>query len=195
LTFNDHGQADSNLQYFFERTVMKCPKCENSDLRKKSFPEPYDCPECGGIWVREEDFYRMNENSFEAAEDNVSGVKIRDLRTGLCPEGHGIMLRARIEGDNPFYLERCTACGGIWFDGGEWQQIAASHFLKNLPDFWSISWQRNQMQEKNRRQYLQQNEELLGHELFNLILALAENLKRHPDKSRALAFLQQEMKG
>jgi hypothetical protein len=37
---------------------MKYPKCENSELRKKSFSEPYDSAECGGIWVRKEDLPR-----------------------------------------------------------------------------------------------------------------------------------------
>jgi Zn-finger nucleic acid-binding protein len=172
---------------------MKCPKCLSSDLRKKSFSEPYFCPECGGIWVRKEDLSRMNYNFFEASEDDFPDHNVRDSKTGICPVGHGIMIRAKIEGESPFYLERCSACGGIWFDRGEWQRIAGNHFLKNLPDFWSLSWQRKQKQEKNRRQYLQQNEELLGLELFNSILALSENLKLHPEKSRALAFLQQEI--
>lgn len=173
---------------------MKCPKCKHRDLRKRSFPEPYDCPECGGIWVRKEDLSRVDDILFEAADDTISENKAHDLKTGTCPEGHGIMIRAKVEDESFFYLERCSTCGGIWFDKGEWQRVAGSHFLNNLADFWLLSWQRKQRQEKNRRQYLQQNEKLLGTELFNSILALSENLKQHPKKNRALAFLQQEIK-
>jgi len=172
---------------------MKCPKCENSDLGKKSFSQPYDCSECGGIWVRKEDLPRMNDAVFDSSEDILCEITVHDSKTGICPEGHGIMIRARIEDEVPFYLERCTACGGIWFDKGEWQRIAGNHFLKHLPDFWSHSWQQRQRKEKDRRHYLQKNEELLGNELFASLTTLAETLKLHPEKSRALAFLQQEI--
>ncbi len=55
-----------------------------------------------------------------------------DDKTGLCPEGHGIMVRAKIDVEDPFYLEKCTHCGGIWFDSGEWQQIAQHQLIESL---------------------------------------------------------------
>lgn len=173
---------------------MKCPKCENGDLGKKSFSHPYDCSECGGIWVRKEELSRMHELVFDKSENIPCDITGHDSKTGMCPEGHGILIRARIEDEVPFYLERCTACGGIWFDKGEWQRIAGNHFLQNLPDFWSYSWQQRQRKEKGRQQYLRQSEELLGNELFAWLMTLAERLKHHPEKSRALAFLQQEIR-
>ena len=172
---------------------MKCPKCVNIDLGKKSFSRPYACPECGGIWVRKEDLSRMSDVIFNDHEDILSDNNTLDSKTGLCPEGHGIMIRARIEDDCPFYLERCSVCGGIWFDRGEWQRIAGHHFLKNLSDFWSYSWQQRQRRKKSRRQYLQKNEELLGNELFASLVTLAEKLKQHPEKGRALSFLREEI--
>jgi len=51
-----------------------------------------------------------------------------DNRTGPCPSGHGIMIRAKVDIDEPFYLEKCTTCGGIWFDHGEWLRIVENNF-------------------------------------------------------------------
>lgn len=75
----------------------------------------------------------------------------------------------------------------------DWQRIAGKHFLDNLPDFWSYSWQQRQRKEKGRQQHLRQSEELLGNELFASLMTLAEKLKLHPEKNRALAFLRQEI--
>ncbi|MFL5359808.1 MAG: zf-TFIIB domain-containing protein, partial [Myxococcales bacterium] len=43
-----------------------------------------------------------------------------DARSGVCPLCRGVLVRARVEGDHPFHLDRCPICAGIWFDSGEW---------------------------------------------------------------------------
>lgn len=116
-----------------------------------------------------------------------------DIRTGLCPSGHGIMIRAKVDIDEPFYLEKCTICGGIWFDKGEWLRIAESNLADSLSNIWSKSWQRKQSKEKDRNSFLKTNQKLLGEQIFNLIIELSKALKDHPEKSRAIALLQQEI--
>lgn len=59
-----------------------------------------------------------------------------DARTGLCPLGHGILIRARANTEPTFYLERCPHCHGIWFDNGEWNVLAEGHLLEHLEDLW-----------------------------------------------------------
>jgi Zn-finger nucleic acid-binding protein len=174
---------------------MKCPKCKTSDLQKNDFNSPLTCPDCKGIWISDKDAANVPESvlveSPSPSPDNAS----MDNKTGVCPAGHGIMLRAKVDTDNPFYLERCSKCGGIWFDAGEWQRLAQSHLKDNLPDFWTQSWQHKQQKEKDRQHFLALNKRLLGESVFNSIMDLADSLKDHPEKTHALALLRQEITG
>jgi len=116
-----------------------------------------------------------------------------DSKTGICPQGHGIMTRAKIEIDEPFYLEKCSTCGGVWFDQGEWQKLEKNNLKENINDFWCKSWQRQQRQAKERTNYLELNKKILGNVAFEKIMELSEILKIHPEKGRAIALLQQEI--
>ncbi|WP_028578804.1 TFIIB-type zinc ribbon-containing protein [Desulfogranum japonicum] len=168
---------------------MKCPKCSN-ELSKKEYASSLKCSQCGGMWLAEQQFPKF----IDLPElDDPSGDRSNDDKTGLCPEGHGILTRARIDVDEPFYLERCSKCGGIWFDQGEWHAIVQHNLIENLADFWCRSWQRTQRKQLDRATHLDNNKKLLGEELFSTILHLAEQLKHHPEKGRAVAWLQQEI--
>lgn len=171
---------------------MNCPKCKTTVLERTSYGAPYSCAKCGGMWVLNDEISKLSE-SFINQPLSDSESEINDSRTGLCPEGHGIMIRAKIDFDKPFYLERCTHCGGIWFDQGEWHRIAENQFYENLSEFWTSSWQRKQQQEKNRESFLEMNKKLFGDEIFNALIDLADKLKNHPEKSRALALLKGEI--
>lgn len=170
---------------------MKCPKCESTELRKSDYAHHYACPNCKGQWLQAGELAHGTEDSSEAPEGSGDNPE-HDARTGLCPGGHGIMLRARVDLAQPFYLERCSVCGGIWFDGGEWQRVVENDLLTNLPNLWSRAWQRNQRIIQNREDFLQANLQLLGEEIFASIMQLAGLLNSHPEKSRAIALLQEE---
>ncbi len=122
-----------------------------------------------------------------------SATNQHDTKTGICPEGHGIMTRAKIDTEEPFYLEKCSSCGGIWFDAGEWEKLATNNLIENINDFWCKSWQRKHKKEKDRQNYLENNKQIIGTEVFEKIMELSEILKNHPEKGRALALLQQEI--
>lgn len=47
-----------------------------------------------------------------------------DARSGLCPEGHAILTRARVDTEEPFHIERCASCHGLWLDKGEWNRLS-----------------------------------------------------------------------
>jgi Zn-finger nucleic acid-binding protein len=140
------------------------------------------------MWYSNDSFADFEELQIEDIGDNLAS-KDQDQKTGMCPSGHGIMIRAKVDIDEPFYLEKCTACGGIWFDKGEWQRIAENNLADNLSIIWSRSWQRKQSPKKNRDNFLKTNRKLLGEKIFTSVLELAEKLKDPPEKDRAIAFL------
>jgi Zn-finger nucleic acid-binding protein len=112
-----------------------------------------------------------------------------DRRTGACPIGHGLMGRARVDLDTPFYLERCMLCGGVWFDAGEWNQLATSHLLGSLHEFWTPAWRWRSQQEKVRKAELERLKTRLGPELFAQVQAVAAALREHPARDEAMAFI------
>jgi Zn-finger nucleic acid-binding protein len=170
---------------------MNCPKCHTSELRKRSYNSPLVCSKCGGMWLMEGGGARLGAIEVEEVID--PDTDHHDKKTGLCPSGHGIMIRAKVDIDEPFYLEKCTACGGIWFDRGEWVKIAELNLAVDLQHIWTKSWQRRQSKQKGREQFLNLNQKLLGEKIFAAVMDLAKELKAHPEKHRALALLQQEI--
>jgi Zn-finger nucleic acid-binding protein len=171
---------------------MNCPKCKNSPLAKADYSHsPFICKSCGGVWSRQ--LCDLPEIPSTETEDNSEVPTDFDEKTGLCPEGHGIMLRAKVDLEKPFYLERCTKCGGIWFDKGEIRRLAESQISLHLSEFWSRAWQTKQRKLNSRNNYLKLNKKLLGESIFNEISGLVEKLKNHPEKGRAIAFIQNEV--
>jgi len=172
---------------------MKCPKCRSSELKKPNYHSPFFCEKCGGMWLLNVERSDLPEITIDPADIDLDSDD-HDKKTGICPSGHGIMIRAKVDIGEPFYLEKCTICGGIWFDRGEWQRVAENNLAENLSHIWSRSWQRKQSQEKNRGSFLKLNQKLLGDPIFQAIMELANELKDHPEKGRAIALLQQEIK-
>lgn len=125
---------------------MKCPKCRGIDLERKAFNSPYVCQACEGMWLHSDQFSLLADSTEAVAPDNTPNDK--DNMTGLCPEGHGVMTRAKVDVESPFYLEKCLHCGGIWFDKGEWHRVAQARLAENIDVIWSAAWQRKQRLEK-----------------------------------------------
>jgi Zn-finger nucleic acid-binding protein len=99
------------------------------------------------------------------------------------------MIRARVEASVPFHIERCGLCRGIWFDRGEWQQLAVRQFLDHLDDLWDPAWQKRRRIEVERKSLDNALAHELGSELFHQLLELSRSLERHPARAQALAWL------
>lgn len=115
-----------------------CPKCRDVEL---VHPEGrasrlLRCPTCRGTWFPKDEA-RLEAAGALMGNDSTLRPGGGDGRTGLCPHGHGILIRARVDAEPAFFLERCPVCHGIWFDKGEWNALAQSHLLDRLDDLWN----------------------------------------------------------
>jgi Zn-finger nucleic acid-binding protein len=150
------------------------------------------------MWLSRTEAERLAHQGFVTLEAPVEKAPSpvlasnADRRTGPCPFGHGLMGRARVELDTPFYLERCVHCGGVWFDAGEWQRLATSHLLGSLLEFWTPAWRWRSQQETARKAERDRLAMRLGPKLFEKLQALATTLNNHPARDEALAFLHSE---
>lgn len=173
---------------------MNCPKCKDIGLRKKGYDSPYNCNKCGGMWLEFDKLPKFFEKMSNEIQAEISENLNAD-KAGFCPSGHGLLTRAQVEDINdPFYLEKCSTCGGIWFDNDGWLRILTLNLSGSINEIWCSSWQTQQRKKKSRKSFLQANQRLFGSELFEKIIELSELLEDHPEKGRAIALLQQEIK-
>jgi Zn-finger nucleic acid-binding protein len=103
--------------------------------------------------------------------------------------GHGILLRARVDSDRIYYLERCGVCRGVWLDRGEWQRLAAALYLDHLDDLWDPAWQKQRRSEKLQITLDSALLNQLGPELYRQLRSLVTELSNHPAKAQALAWI------
>lgn len=180
-----------------EVTPPHCPKCRTTTLVSPSARASrlLRCPSCRGHWLptdeaRVEAVYDLMES-----DDTIRPGLPTDEKTGLCPSGHGILIRAKVDLDEPFFLERCADCGGIWFDKGEWNKLARSHLLTNLSELWNPARRWRVHKEKAEAAYFELLRLELGDAVFDGIETLAQQLRDEPEQKRlaALAFLRERI--
>lgn len=194
--------------------VLSCPKCREETLERKE-PLVYKrhedeetplyparCTRCKGVWLTRDEIGQWRSGggvlkispSDEPPEDLVEA----DRKAGLCPDCGRILVRASLTetetaGDR-FHLDRCANCGGIWFDHGEWNELAADPELDDISRLWDPEWRRRQVEERNRRAYLERLEASLGTELFGAVEGLLARLRDDPEKKGVvLAHLREEL--
>ncbi len=166
-------------------TIRKCPKCKTENLTASGGTSemqkpPLSCPKCRGMWMMPDETEACFRSGFKTA-DSAEPIEVtEDHSTGLCPNGHGIMTRAKVELEPPFFLEKCPHCNGIWFDKGEWNRLTETDMLSHLFDFWSNSWRKEQQEIRAVKRMEDMQKKRFGIQLHEQIIHLAGKAKNHP---------------
>jgi Zn-finger nucleic acid-binding protein len=180
-----------------------CPKCKAATLeplsaaplqhKSESSAVPASrCSNCRGVWMPHG---ALSHDLGLPTEEAAPGSVNLDAKVGFCPAGHGLLIRARVDAEQPFHLDRCGTCAGIWFDAGEWAALASTEWLHHLDDLWDPAWRKRMREERARKEHQQALEQALGPETARLVIELAAVLKQHPrQQSLAVAFLLDELK-
>ncbi|MEO1336621.1 MAG: zf-TFIIB domain-containing protein [Myxococcota bacterium] len=178
-------------------TKARCPKCEDQPLYEHSSRRILQCPACRGLWLSNEEAQRASVDPKRALEveanartTSASSTTSADSRTGLCPYGHGIMRRAKVHLSEPFFIERCVHCGGLWFDQGELAQLASSPLMEHLFDLWSTRWQLKQGQKRAKQSREDKLRARLDEAQQQALFEATTLLAQHPAPSRALGLLE-----
>jgi len=178
-----------------------CPKCLTQLLvavdgtRASTGAAALRCPSCSGFWVPPEVVAVTASvellGRLDAPPPQAPG---EDKRTGQCPDGHGLLRRARVTFHAPYFLERCARCGGVWFDAGEWSRAAADGLLANLSEVWSPAWRKHLSDQQSQESLEVDLRAKLGSELFDLLHVVANRLEAHPQRAVALAYLSERLR-
>ncbi|MHC4572909.1 MAG: rhomboid family intramembrane serine protease [Planctomycetota bacterium] len=127
---------------------MKCPFCSNSLRQVESKSAVLDiCPNCRGIWFDSGefvDFVRALAQSQEISPEQTKLFTPRDVnalhtveeKERFCPRCSKKLHKFNYAYDSNVFLDKCPACGGIWADGGEVEEVA--RYLKEDPRITAI---------------------------------------------------------
>jgi Zn-finger nucleic acid-binding protein len=173
----------------------RCPKCGPGLLAELDGGNVSRCTKCLGFWVPPEALLLSNIVGRLQELDVQPAQKLeQDQRTGPCPDGHGLLRRARATNEDPYFLERCARCGGIWFDPGEWSRLASDHLLADLTSLWSPAWREHLSEEHNRASLEADLRHKLGGETFEMLERLATKLSDQGLGALALAYLRERLR-
>jgi len=181
--------------------LAHCPKCASQllvpveGLRASTGAAALQCPSCSGFWVPPEVVaLPATLDVLRERDQHPAKSTSENQRTGQCPDGHGLLRRARVTWHEPYFLERCARCGGVWFDAGEWSRASADGLLTNLSEVWSPAWRKQLSDQKSHESLEVDLRARLGGELFNLLHTLATLLEAHPQRGVALAYLSERLR-
>lgn len=173
----------------------RCPKCGAEALSGLPGSLVLSCVKCKGFWVPPLAFKEPGiVESLKQCDLHPLHPLEQDHRTGVCPEGHGLLRRARVTNDDPYFLERCARCGGVWFDPGEWTRLADANLLKDVTNLWSPAWREHLSDEHNRASLQADLRHKLGDETFELLEHLLQKLSEPNVAALALAYLQERLR-
>lgn len=179
---------------------MNCPVCgadlERASLLDASAEDPtlrgFRCPGGHGVFLPSDLYFAWRERH-APAEQAPSSVPpsgaVGDLKQAkLCPQNARIMRRAQT-GPDGFWLDRCATCGGVWFDGQEWEATVEAGLLDLLPTLFTDAWQR-QIDEAQTAEHWQSTlEEQIGADDLARVDAFREWAWAHPLRHLVMARL------
>jgi Zn-finger nucleic acid-binding protein len=173
----------------------RCPKCTAANLAACEDTRALRCERCAGFWLPPEALQEAGVAALlERHDARPSAPLEQDHRTGPCPEGHGLLRRARATNEDPFFVERCARCGGVWLDPGEWSRLSSAGLTANLVDLWSPAWRDHLSEEQNRASLESDLRQKLGDETFETLDRLAAELHDRQLGALALAYLRERLR-
>lgn len=172
-----------------------CPKCTTGNVMARArdrVPPVYTCDNCKGLWLMPGEADILASTTPHPRGDSGPPRAVNDKKGGFCPFGHGLLERARVELDDggaAFYLERCRACSGVFFDDGEWNRLVHSPMFPHLNDLWDPLFQQKLAEERSTERWRADLKEKLPPGTMETLDALADVLTSQHLVSEAIAYL------
>ena len=179
---------------------MHCPKCK-ADLVNGLLSDMLltkHCRECQGEWISGRNYQTWKAEHAELPQQpNILAQNYHlpyapsalDAKTAICPECRCIMARGKVALKEPFYLEHCLTCGGIWCDRGEWAVLEQLQLDRNIGQIFSGVWQAQVRANHANQLERQAVIDKIGIELAQQVFDFADLLAQHPHGDFAAAYI------
>lgn len=178
---------------------MQCPKDKTSQLVADALDgelKAQRCPECAGVFIAADDYLTW-QTQHGAGEVSLPTTPFQlefahsplDDKAALCPQCSHYLSRARVSLPDPFYIERCANCGGIWCDKGEWEALEKLGLNTAIQQLFSSRWQARVREAESAAKERQLMIDKLGPDLAEQVFQMVESLQAHPDGYFGVAYL------
>lgn len=107
----------------------------------------------------------------------------------VCTECHHILLHCRVGHGLSFALDRCTHCGGMWFDRNEWDVLKSRNLHGSAHTIFSPVWQRKVHEQERLTRAERRWEKLLRENDLAEIKRIKAWLEAHPQRELLFSFL------
>jgi len=175
---------------------MKCPACSSKRTTPVSLTDGLNslkCESCGGQWISSKK-YQAWQTSLETIQPEKPFTEVQievEDHPGakLCPDCGKILLKYKVGHGLDFFVDHCSACGGIWLDKNEWQALEAQNLHDEIHRIFSTAWQK-QIREENLVQTMETVfKNRFGEETYAKINDIREWINAHPQKDQLLAYI------
>jgi Zn-finger nucleic acid-binding protein len=178
---------------------VDCPKDKNTALVDHVLDgglAAFHCPACGGNWLsgdRYKAWQQQQPQELQNAAPMLMDVPFEssptDTQAALCPECTHYLSRMKIGQKHSFYVERCSNCGGIWCDRGEWEVLQKMGLHGSIEQIFSADWKIRIKELEYADRERQATIEKLGEDIAERVFELAELLEHHPNGDFGVAYL------
>ena len=177
--------------------MVNCPRCRIVALEEQPLESALlalTCPQCAGHWIKGFQYWKWLEqhgpNLPEKPASASSGPPVtEDAHALLCADCKRILGRYEVGHDIPFVLDHCAHCGGIWFDGGEWEALKARNLHDDVQAIFSDIWQAKVRQESQAVRHEQNLRDLIGEGDLTELRRVKGWLTAHPQRYAIHALL------
>lgn len=179
------------------KNIHNCPVCESTQLEPSTLAdglEAWACPACNGNWVKGAKYFDWLKSDAASREPDADAqlapTATSDSKAGkFCIDCGRHMRRVAVGHGKPFHLDRCTSCGGFWFDANEWAALQSAGLHRAAHQVFTDSWQaevRRQSREAADQSRLPQR---LGVDGVAQLESLKQWITEHPRGNEILAAL------
>ncbi len=128
--------------------LMNCPVCKTTEIKSARLDDDlssFQCPNCGGNWIRGAEYWKWVENQGTHLAERVPETESLSLaEPGLpidCPECRFRMVKFLVGRGLSFTLDHCGGCKGTWLDRNEWEALKKRNLHDDLNAMFTAFWQ------------------------------------------------------
>ena len=180
---------------------MNCPICKGSVLHKAQMETglaAMACSKCSGKWVQSYQYWLWHDMQGKklpdaSAKDTACAAELHTLQDSknakLCPECGHFLRRYPVGHEIDFQLDRCSNCGGIWFDANEWEVLVQRGLHNNVHMMFSAIWQGQVLKEQKSKSMREHYLQKFGLADFQKASEIRQWLLNHKLSSELYAFI------